>query len=243
MVRANHIDDGIRIAKSCFPYFFYESIGQGGYIVQKGGIRHKLSVDGTPPPREWDSPMENTYDDTLNALVVFQMLEAKNQHKDVISLEDEIIRLRRILRTSYSWDEDGCFQRNRPQLRSNHDPIEWGMEAIFDQFVIGHPRLSSGEFQMRDQRHIIGSVQHSGRPWLAYAELMGASVYDSSLSEQDFGDLLTLWTYRQPVRYCFMGGHPHENDRKAGMQRVMLAMALLSPGVLKRRTGDAFSSV
>ena len=37
LARTNHIEDGIRIAKSCFPYFF--SSGKYG-----GGIRWKLSV-------------------------------------------------------------------------------------------------------------------------------------------------------------------------------------------------------
>lgn len=37
LARTNHIEDGIRIAKSCFPYFF--SSGRYG-----GGIRWKLSV-------------------------------------------------------------------------------------------------------------------------------------------------------------------------------------------------------
>ena len=73
---------------------------------------------------------------------------------------------------------------------------------------------------------------------------MGASVYNgSALSEQDFEDLLIYWTNRQPVQYWFMGGHPQDSDRKAGMMRVMLAMALLSPGVLKRREDDVMAAI
>ena len=207
-----------------------------GRVIQKGGMHHKLSVDGTPPPLEWDSPLENSYDDTFNAYVVFQMLESKNEHHvHSISLQSEINKLRGVLRNSYSWDD---FQPNKSDLRCTRDPMEWGMTAIFDQFVASHPRTSSHDFQLGNQRHIIGSSYHSGSPWLAYAELMGASVYDSVLSEQDVEDLLNYWTNRQPVGYYYMGGHPQESDRKAGMQRVMLAMALLSPGVLKRREDD-----
>ena len=200
----------------------------------------KLSVDGTPPTRQWDSPLENSYDDTLNAYVVFQMLESKNEHVQTISLQSEINKLRGVLRNSYSWDD---FQPNQPDLRCDQDPIEWGMTAIFDQFVVSHPRTSSHDFQIKNQRHIIGTVHHSGSPWLAYAELMGASVYDSALSEQDFEDLLIYWTNRQPVQYWYMGGHPQEHDRKSGMMRVMLAMALLSPGVLKRREDDVMAAI
>ena len=40
-----------------------------------------------------------------------------------------------------------------------------------------------------------------------------------------------------------MGGHPQEVDRKAGMERVMFAVALLSPGVLNRRTDDVMVQI
>ena len=36
LARTDHVDEGVRIAKSCFPYFFSSSSG--------GGIRWKLSV-------------------------------------------------------------------------------------------------------------------------------------------------------------------------------------------------------
>lgn len=111
------------------------------------------------------------------------------------------------------------------------------MAAIFDQYVAGRPRASSYEFRERARR--LGCVhRHGGRRWNAYAELMGASV-DSILPEEEVDDLLDMWVSRQPVRYFFCGGHPQEADRKAGMERVMLAMALLGPGVLERRDGDA----
>ena len=245
LVRAHHIDEGVRIAKSCFASFFYGPIRQvpSGIVCDKGGMRYKLSVDATPAPYDdlgkgdLGFGFDQTYDDTLNALVVFSMLEQRNEHKDRISLQGEINQLRRVLR---SWNRDD--PSDQPDLRGARNPIHWGMEAIFDQFVVGHPRTSDYHFRLG--AYLIGTpYKHSGRPWLAYAELMGAIVDGTVLSEQTLEDLLTEWVYRQPVQYYQHGGHPQEADRKAGMARVMLAMALLSPGVLKRRTDDAMVQI
>ena len=234
LVRAHHVDEGVRIAKSCFPSFFYPNMGP---YHGKGGMHHKLSVDATPPPSNEFGRDMFAYDDTLNALVVFSMLEQRNEHKDTISLQNEINQLRRVL---HSFGGDDPW--NRPPICGENDPTYWGMEAIFDQFVAGHPRTT--DYRFRRGAHLIGTpFQHSGRPWLACAELMGAIVDGTVLSEQTLEDLLTEWVYRQPVRYYFMGSHPQEADRKAGMARVMLAMALLSPGVLKRRTDDVMVQI
>ena len=249
LVRANHINDGIRIAKSCFPAFFYETITlpySPDMVVEKGGMHHKLSVDGTLPPLTWE-PQEQSYDDTLNALVVFQMLESKNQHKDTISLQTEINKLRLILRNSHSYSWEPC-QSRQPDLRCDpggDDLIEWGMTAILDQFVAGHPRTSNYQFYTNDQRHLLlGMFYHyDARRWIIYSQLIGVSVYNSVISDKEIDDLLDTAVRIQPVRYERVGSHPQENDRKAGMQRVLLAMALLSPGALERRTDDVMVTI
>jgi hypothetical protein len=234
LARANHIDEAIRIAKSCFPSFF-----QRQTRFSNGGMHYKLSVDGTPPPTDGYSYYGDCYDDTINALVVFSILEAKNQRSGEISLQTEIGQLRGILQTFNT--ETFAPPHEKPHLRAerSHDDSQfwWFMEAVFDQFVVEPYRTNNYHF--KERVHCLGRIQiYHSRPWYAYAELIGASVNGTLMPDEDLDDLVKGWIYRQPVRYQFMGGHPQEADRKAGMARVMHAMALLHPGVLKRRVDD-----
>ena len=82
-------------------------------------------ADATPPPS-----LQNVHgpnDDTLNALIVFSMLEEQNKSTE-LNLKDEITTLQSSL-TNY-----------RPRV--TNDPLGWGLEAISDQFVMGNPRKS-----------------------------------------------------------------------------------------------------
>lgn len=233
-MRANHISDGVRIAKSCFPYFFRGPLISYGMVEDRGGMRAKISVNTKPPsfdPNKDFCIPDDCYDDTLNALVVFSMLEAKNQNENEMSLQPEIDKLRGVLR---GW--------KNPSLNGDRDPIVWGMETIFDQFVVGHPRTSTFHFREHGPHHV-SVQQYCGRPWLAYGALMGAIADGNVLSEEDVQYLLGEWNRRQDRRYYFHDGHKQEADRKAGMMRVMLAMALLSPGVLKRRVDDVMVQI
>lgn len=72
---------------------------------------------------------------------------------------------------------------------------------------------------------------------------MGIIADGNVLSEQDVQYLLGEWNCRQGRQYYNYGGYKTEADRKAGMMRVMLAMALLSPGVLKRRVDDVMVQI
>ena len=79
----------------------------------------------------------------------------------MLSSVSEIITLQNVLR---SFGGDDLW--NRPNLRGEHDPMWWGMEAIFDQFVVGHPRTTDFHFYMRI--HCLGmpEIHHSLR-WLS----------------------------------------------------------------------------
>ena len=124
LVRANHIDDGIRIAKSIFSSFFSGPVGGR----TRGGMRYKVSVDGTPSALDKYGTSEdgNSYDDTMNAYVVYQMLEHRNQHRDVISLQNEINQMQTFLRGYEGVDDEPWRQ---PRLRGEHDPMWWGIEV------------------------------------------------------------------------------------------------------------------
>ena len=122
-MRANHIDEGMRIAKSIFPTFFSGPVARR----TRGGMRYKVSVDGTPSALDKYGTSEdrNSYDDTMNAYVVYQMLEHRNQHGDTMSLQIEINQLQNFLRGCEGDDEPW----RRPRLRGEHDPIWWGIEV------------------------------------------------------------------------------------------------------------------
>ena len=70
------MNEGIHIAKSCFPAFFDEG---------HGGIRWKLSVDSTAPP---SLRRAGPSDDTLVALIVFSILEADRVRSDDDNSDD-----------------------------------------------------------------------------------------------------------------------------------------------------------
>eukprot|EP00956_Cyclotella_meneghiniana_P031947 scaffold85737_cov56-Cyclotella_meneghiniana.AAC.6 len=234
LARTNHIADGVRIDKSCFSYFFREPVMSRydrSYFVNRGGMQAKISVNTEPPSYDPDKDFyipDNRYDDTLNALVVFSLLESKNENKNEISLQPEIDALRRVLR-----------QWTNPRLNGNREPILWGMEIMFDQFVIGPSRNSRYHYSENYPYHDFTAQEHSGRPWLAYGALIGAIADGNVLHKDDEQFFLGEWSRRQYRGYFIHDGHKQEADRKAGMTRVMLAMALLSPGVLKRRADDA----
>jgi hypothetical protein len=105
LARAGRAEEGIRIAKSCFPHFFDAGARGDGW---DGGIRWKLSVDATPAPGQ-----ERAYasDDTLVALIVFSILENARTSDDMPSLKEEIDLLRNSL------------QFYKPRVTS--DPLGW----------------------------------------------------------------------------------------------------------------------
>ena len=120
LARSGHVNEGIHIAKSCFPAFF-----DAGH----GGIRWKVSVDSTAPP---SLRRAGPSDDTLVALIVFSILEADrvrsddDNSDDAPSLSNEI-QILKSTRIGYT-------------PRVTNDPLGWGLEAMYDQYLTGKPR-------------------------------------------------------------------------------------------------------
>ena len=192
--RAGRSDDAIKIAKSCFPYFFDSSRG--------GGIRWKLSVDGTPP-----SGLEHAYanQDTLSALVVFSVLGKHNK-----DLAEEISMLRNAL--------DGY----RPRVTT--DPLGWGLEAFYNQFLQDHPMsdaLESLQARALDPSHL-------SLPFRLYGAMIGARIAGIATQKVDSLEQMSL------AHEARVAGR----EEHSCINRVMLAMCLLSPGALCRRHDD-----
>ena len=213
LARTNHVEEGIRIAKSIFPYFFSSS-------KYGGGIRWKLSVDASAPPALQDA---NANDDTLNALIVFSMLNSKRNQSTKMNLNDEIASLQTSLRNY------------RPRVTD--DPLGFGLECLFDQFVMGHPRTE----QLRKVAPGALHPSHLSLPFRLYGALIGALVVPSSavgnkVSPEYLQQLTELCVKYQLDEIKKESGRYEEEH--SSINRTMLAMALLSPGVLKRRDSD-----
>ena len=216
--RANHIEDGLRIAKSIFPYFFAKT-------EDTGGIRWKLSVNASPPTLL--PPVRGPNDDTLNALIVFTMLESQRQHlqsehMSSLSLQHEIQGLRDSLRNYH------------PDVTD--DPLGWGLEAMYDQFLDGHPRTHQLQCLAQDAL----SPSHISLPFRLYGALIGATISSERLvSDHDLKKLREFcikYQFAEMDRSASSGGKYRENF--AEINRVMLALALLGPRSVLRHTHD-----
>lgn len=221
LTRLGRIEDGVRIAKTVFPYFFFDgSIGHDG-----GGIRWKLSVDATPPP---ELRQTQANEDTLSALIVYSILEnarcrtieTSNGASAVTSLEPEIQKLRQAL------------QFYKPRVTD--DPLGWGLEAFYDQFLRGHPRqqaLSSLSMQALHPSHL-------SLPFRLYGAIIGARLAGPALASPDIVDRLVELSLQHQAQ-ALAGGH----EEHSSINRVMLAMCLLCPGALARKRDDPVLNV
>ena len=221
--RAGHTHDGIAIAKSVFPYFFDAGPQGTGH---HGGIRWKLSVDATPPP-ELQYSRSGANDDTLVALIVFSMLEeqrteqlsAEEDNKDTSanpSLSNEIALLQQSL------------QGYKPRVTD--DPLGWGLEAMYDQFLYGQPRQSALVSLHSHALHI----SHLSLPFRLYGAMIGAQIVGANIIAPtvDMNHLI-----EQCMAYeanAIQRGY----EEHSSINRVMLATVLLCPGCLKRRPND-----
>ena len=203
LARAGHVEDGIRIAKSCFPYFFDGT-----------GIRWKLNVDASPP-EVLQGRGSGVSDDDLVALIVFSILENARTTYDMPSLSKEIDRLKQILR-GY-----------RPRMTD--DPLGWGLEAMYDQFLEGHPRRRS--LAALHERALDPS--HLSLPFRLYGAMIGARIAGNSVAPPKEVDKLIQMSLDYEARAEKRGIEEHSS-----INRVMLAMCLLCPGVLARRPMD-----
>eukprot|EP00804_Cyclotella_cryptica_P005699 CCRYP_000063-RA/>CCRYP_000063-RA protein AED:0.08 eAED:0.08 QI:97/1/1/1/1/1/2/530/425 len=216
--RTNHVEDGLRIAKSIFPHFFEKRNGGSG------GVRWKLSVNARPPSAL--PPTFGPNDDTLNALIVFTLLETQRQRNNQcmpsLSLSKEIETLQDSLRNY------------RPRVTD--DPLGWGLEAIFDQFVEGHPRTD----QLRNLASEALDPSHIALPFRLYGALIGATVSSEDLVSSSRLEKLRQFCIQHQLRemertMTSSGGYEEEHS---AINRVMLAVALLGPGTLRRTQDD-----
>jgi hypothetical protein len=208
LARSGHVKEGIEIAKSCFPYFFDPGEDGTGWA---GGIRWKLNVDATAPP---SLQRARASDDTLVALIVFSILEA---HRDPTnkSLADEI----KLLKVS--------LQGYRPRVTD--DPLGWGLEAMYDQFLKGHPRQASLKSLQSSALH----PSHLSLPFRLYGAMIGARIGGESVAHQDRVNQLVELSLKHEGRAAASGVEEHSS-----INRVMLAMCLLCPGALGRQPND-----
>ena len=178
-------------------------------------ISMDLHADATPPPS-----LQNVHgpnDDTLNALIVFSMLEEQNKSTE-LNLKDEITTLQSSL-TNY-----------RPRV--TNDPLGWGLEAVSDQFVMGNPRKS----QLQRLAGEALDTRHLSLPFRLYGALIGALVAEDVKQTREILDVSVKYELEEMSKESSTLKSYEEEHRS--INRVMLAMALLSPGVLGRRASD-----
>mgnify|MGYP000272676830 CR=1 FL=1 len=211
--RAGRVEDGCRIGKSVFPYFF--DAGPNGDGSQ-GGIRWKLSVDATPPPS-----LQRAYasDDTLVALIVFSILERQRQNKDsstvIPSLAPEIAMLEKSL------------EFYKPRVTD--DPLGWGLEALYDQFLQGHPRRQA--LHSLHQRALHPS--HFSLPFRLYGAMIGARIAGKEVAPTSMVNDLIVQSLEYQAGAIQRGYEEHST-----INRVMLATVLLCPGQLGKQPKD-----
>jgi hypothetical protein len=215
LARSNRIEEGIKIAKGCFPFFFDAGPDGSG---PSGGIRWKLSINASPP-----RALKRAYasDDTLNALIVFSILEANrvNLSNDTPSLKNEIELLQRSL-IGYS-----------PRA-SSYDPLGWGLEVMFDQFIEDQPRWNT----LALTHPIVLDEVHLSLPFRLYGALIGARIGGEKVAPTKKVDALIQVSKSREIEAISLGHSRREEH--SSINRVMLAMCMLCPGALGRRSND-----
>lgn len=203
LARAGRIREGISIAKSVFPYFFDAGPRGDG---RNGGIRWKLSVDSTSPPE-----LQRAYasDDALVALIVFSILENEPASTPSSSKSDEDTASGSIPSLA------GEIQLLRNALESykprvTDDPLGWGLEAIYDQFLEGRPR-------QRALHSLHGSALHPSHlslPFRMYGAMIGARVASSGgamLAPSDDVDRLVEMSLEREAKAMASGREEHSS--------------------------------
>jgi hypothetical protein len=214
LTRAGRIEDGIRIAKSSFPYFFDD----GAHT--KGGIRWKLSVNGsTPPGRNYAT----ANDDTLVAFITFSLLEAhRSSHSDDKgpNLVAEIDQLKLSLAGYHPNVSD--------------DPLGWGLEVLYDQFLKGQPRWPP----LAKLQSTVLDPYHLALPFRLYGALMGARIGGRNVAPTEKVNQLIELSLTHEKEVMESAGIGKSVEEHSSINRVMLATSLLSPGSLGRQPGD-----
>jgi len=207
LARSGHVQEGIQIAKTCFPVFFDTGDGTGW----NGGIRWKLSVDASAPPSLQRAAAS---DDTLVALIVFSILEA-HRTADMPSLREEIGLL------------NVALKGYRPRVTD--DPLGWGLEAMYDQWLEGHPRKRALASLESSALH----PSHLSLPFRLYGAMIGARLAGEGVASPEKVDRLIELSLQHEAQAAKRGFEEHST-----INRVMLAACLLCPGSLGKRPGD-----
>lgn len=206
--RCGRNEEARRLAKSVFPYFFDTGPHGTGH---QGGIRWKLSVDGTPPPQLHRA---HASDDGLVALIVLTILQ--QQQRDVSTTADFTYEIQ-LLQAS--------LENYRPQVTD--DPLGWGLDAWYDEFLEGHPRRSA---LAKYASSALDYEVHMTLPFRLYGAIIGART--AGIGPCTDGLLTKALAYEQRAQATGYEEH-------SSINRVMLAMSLLCPGsVLDRQPMD-----
>ena len=112
-----------------------------------------------------------------------------------------------------------------------NDPLGWGLESLMDQYIDGNPRKG----QLRKLANNALDLRHLGLPFRLYGALIGALVVPSNVAQEDKAQQVL----QACVKYQLDIMKKKPTSEEYGViNRVMLATALLAPGVLKRRDSD-----
>mmetsp|Transcript_45784 Transcript_45784/g.115257 ORF Transcript_45784/g.115257 Transcript_45784/m.115257 type:complete len:360 (-) Transcript_45784:302-1381(-) len=189
------------VAQDVFPHFFDET---------HKGMRWKLSVDGTPAK---GLSSTSPSDDNLTALITFSLI-AFACHKKSPTCPPVLTPELAALRASLS--------AYRPRVTD--DPLGWGLEALFDQWLAGRPR----QRQLAALAPCALNPAHFSLPFRLYGALIGARI-SPDLADPSLTDRLVAKALNhQRVQDA------HEFEEHSAINRVMLASALLAPGALGR---------
>jgi len=171
-----------------------------------GGIRWKLNIDSTPIQYNTTS---SPNDDTLNAFIIFSLIEQASKEfsergpespLEVVHLTEEINSLRRALK-GY-----------RPRVSA--DPLGWGLECWMDQWI-----TPNREHQLRKISGMALNVAHLSLPFRLYGAMLGAPLL--GIDVQQLRDISLEYEAR---------ARASGNEEHSGINHVMLASALISPG-------------
>mmetsp|Transcript_17992 Transcript_17992/g.34048 ORF Transcript_17992/g.34048 Transcript_17992/m.34048 type:complete len:251 (-) Transcript_17992:168-920(-) len=143
-----------------------------------------------------------------------QQQQQQHGHDDApADLTEEI----RLLRAS--------LENYRPRVTD--DPLGWGLEALYDEYLEGHPRRTA---LARHASSALDYTAHMSLPFRLYGAILGARTADIGPSTDGLLEKALVYERRAQASGC---------EEHSSINRVMLAMSLLCPGsVLDRRPED-----
>lgn len=155
------------------------------------------------------------------ALIVFSILEAnRSSEENSPSLGNEIQLLKNAL-AGY-----------RPRVTD--DPLGWGLETTYDQFLARQPRTRVLASIHKSALH----PSHLSLPFRLYGAMIGAKLAGDAVAPSEKIDELIKLSLAHEEKAAKSGYEEH-----LSINRVMLAMCLLCPGALGRQPNDPTISI